>query len=392
MRNTNLEVVDLCSQLIKAPSLSGEEEAVVKVAQRYWESKGQGSFSIDKYGNFIAELKGASPGVTILFDAHVDTVPADASVWSKDPWSGDIDEDKVYGRGASDMKGALAAMMAGALQFYTETGGQFSGKICIAGVVHEECFEGVSARLISKAVQPDLVVIGESSQLNLKIGQRGRAEIIVETFGVNAHSANPDTGQNAVYDMAKVIQLIQTITPPIQPSLGKGILELTDIKSAPYPGASVVPDYCRATYDRRLLKGETPESVLKPLQDAVDSLCKTNPEMKVKVSLSRGKEMCYTGCEIVGERFFPAWYYHQEESFVQKALQGIRSAGIEPEITSYSFCTNGSHYAGEAGIPTIGFGPSRENLAHTVDEFIEISQLQGACSGYQGIMRSFLIQ
>ena len=391
MEITDQEAVELCSRLIKSPSVSGQEQGVVEIARAYWESKGLGSFSVDRYGNFVAEVKGNRPGQTILFDAHIDTVPADPSQWSMDPWCGDIREGKVYGRGASDMKGALASMLAGAAAFHAETGGNFAGRICVAGVVHEECFEGISARLISEAVKPDLVVIGEASRLNLKIGQRGRGEIIVETFGVNAHSANPETGRNAVYDMARVIQAIREIAPEEQEHLGKGILELTDIKSDPYPGASVVPDYCRVTYDRRLLKGETPESVLKPLKEKAAALTAEDPAMKIHVSLAEAAEMCYTGNEISGERFFPAWYYDQEEPFVKKALQGLRSAGLAPEITTYSFCTNGSHYAGEAEIPTIGFGPSRENLAHTVDEYIEISQLEGACLGYQGIMKVFLM-
>ncbi|NHW59810.1 peptidase dimerization domain-containing protein, partial [Escherichia coli] len=84
-----------------------------------------------------------------------------------------------------------------------------------------------------------------------------------------AHSANPDAGINSVYKMAKLIEKIRTLTPSVHPVLGKGILELTDIKSSPYPGASVVPEYCRATYDRRLLVGETKEQVLAPLQKAI---------------------------------------------------------------------------------------------------------------------------
>ena len=288
------------------------------------------------------------------------------------------------------MKGALAAMLWGAAEFAEKKGGNFAGAVHVAGVVHEECFEGIAARKISEAIKPDLVVIGEASQLNLKIGQRGRAEIVVETFGKNAHSANPEKGRNAVYDMAKLIPVIQAIPCEYQEELGKGILELTDIKSLPYPGASVVPDFCRATFDRRLLVGETPESVLAPLKEAIAGLQKADPDFKAEVSLAKGKELCYTGNTIEGERFFPGWFYPEDSDFVQKTLAGVRSAGIEPEITTYSFCTNGSHYAGEAKIPTIGFGPSRENLAHTVDEYIEIDQLEKVCAGYKGIMESFL--
>ncbi|MCQ4379972.1 peptidase dimerization domain-containing protein, partial [Clostridioides difficile] len=113
---------------------------------------------------------------------------------------------------------------------------------------------------------------------------RGRGEIVVETFGKPAHSANPEKGVNAVYKMANVIQKIQQLVPPTHPVLGDGILVLTDIKSSPYPGASVVPDYCKATFDRRLLVGETREGVLAPIQALLDEMMKEDPELNAKVS------------------------------------------------------------------------------------------------------------
>jgi len=144
-----------------------------------------------------------------------------------------------------------------------------------------------------------------------------------------------------------------------------------------------VPDYCRATYDRRLLVGETRESVLKPLLELIRNCKERDPKFDARVSFASGVERCYTGDEIRGERFFPGWVFDQDDAFVQTALAGLRSAGLDPEITQYSFCTNGSHYAGEAGIRTIGFGPSREDLAHTIDEYIEVDQLIKATEGYR---------
>ncbi len=286
------------------------------------------------------------------------------------------------------MKGAVAAMMAAAAFFTEDTQRDFAGDIYVSGVVHEECFEGIAARTITERIHPDCVVIGESSELNLNRGQRGRAEIVVETFGKPAHSANPRAGINAVYKMAALIREIAKLAAPMHPILGEGILELTDIKSSPYPGASVVPDYCRATYDRRLLVGETRESVLQPLLSLIDELKARDPQFDATVHFAAGIEHCYTGAEIRGERFFPGWVFDQEVDFVQTALAGLRSVGLQPEITQYSFCTNGSHYAGEAGIPTVGFGPSRENLAHTIDEYIEVDQLLQAAEGYYGIQRA----
>lgn len=383
-------LIKLLQEMIQQQSFSGEEEGVAKVIERNLLDLGYDSVTFDKYGNVIGCIKGNRPGKKILFDGHIDTVTIPEGTrekWSHDPFEAKIVDGKLYGRGTSDMKGPDATFMAACAFFAEDCKKDFAGEIYVAGVVHEEIFEGVAAREISKNVKPDYVVIGETSELNLKIGQRGRGEIVIETFGKPAHSANPHEGINAVKKMAKVILEIEKIVPPTG-SLGLGILELTDVKSSPYPGSSVVPSGCRATYDRRLLVGETKESVLAPIQEVLDRLMAEDPELKATVSYAYGKEKCYTGEYIEGERFFPGWHYSEEDEFVQMAMKGLTEAGIDYNVTQYSFCTNGSHYAGEAGIRTIGFGPSTEILAHKIDEHIEIEQLRKGAAGYYGILKA----
>ena len=153
----------------------------------------------------------------------------------------------------------------------------------------------------------------------------------------------------------------------------------------------MVPEYCRATLDRRLLTGETKESVLAPVKELIARLEKEDPQFSAKASFSVGKEKCYTDAEIQGERFFPGWYYDPKEDYIQKILGKVREAGYDPELTQYSFCTNGSHYAGEKGIPTIGLGPSREDLSHTVDEYVELTQLFGGVECYYAVMEALLL-
>lgn len=384
-------VIDLCQKLIQAKSYSGEEDKVADVLSNYMKKAGFDEVKIDYYGNIIGCIKGNKPGKKLLFDGHIDTVPVtDESAWTFPPFEARIHNGKIYGRGTSDMKGAVAGMVCAAETFLKDTGKDFAGDIYIAGVVHEECFEGVAAREISKNIHPDYVVIGEASNLNVKVGQRGRAEIVLESFGKPCHSANPEKGINSVYKIMKAIDAIQTLVPTEHPVLGKGILELTDIKSSPYPGASVVPEYCRATYDRRLLVGETKESVLEPIQKLIDKLQEEDPQMNIKVSYAVGNEICYTKNQISGERFFPGWLYDEKSDFVQDVLSELKGMGFTPEVTQYNFCTNGSHYAGEAGIKTFGLGPSKENLAHTVDEYIEIDQLTKVTECYYGVMKALL--
>lgn len=385
------QVISLCQALVQQKSYSGGEAGVVSVLSENMKAMGFDEVNVDRYGNIVGCIKGKRPGKKLLFDGHIDTVPvSEETEWMYPPFGAEIHEGKIYGRGTSDMKGAVAAMTTAAANFAKDTDKDFAGEIYVAGVVHEECFEGVAAREISGNVKPDYVVIGEASQLNLKIGQRGRAEIVVETFGKPCHSANPEKGINAVYKMAKVIEAIRTLVPTEHPVLGKGILELTDIKSAPYPGASVVPEHCRVTYDRRLLVGETKESVLAPINELLNKLMAEDSELKVKASYAVGKEKCHTGNSIEGERFFPGWLYDENDDFVQAVYKQLKEKGFSPEITQYNFCTNGSHYAGEAGIKTFGLGPSRENLAHTLNEYIEVEQLTKITECYYGVMEALL--
>lgn len=386
------EVISLCQELIQKTSLSGHEKNACEALQEYMIAQGVfDSIHRDEYGNILACINGKDAGPTVVFDGHIDTVPVqDETKWTYPPFAAEIHNDRIYGRGASDMKGALAAMTVGAVQYAKKTHKSFAGRLYVVAVVHEECFEGVAARNISKAINPDYVIIGEASNLDIKIGQRGRAEIVLESFGHSCHSANPEKGINAVYKICEAIERFQHIEIMEQPALGKAILELTDIKSTPYPGASVVPNYCRATFDRRLLLGETQASVLLPLQMILTELMEKDKKASYRLSYAFGQEQCYTGNKIEGTRFFPSWLCDEKEQFVQASLHSLHQHGFSPKIRKYNFCTNGSHYAGEAGIPTFGMGPSREDLAHTVDEFIELSQLSKAVICYEAIMEALL--
>lgn len=382
-------LVEFCREAIRIPSYSGKEQGVAELIRRAMrEEYGFDEIIIDRYGSVIGFINGSRPGKTILLDGHIDHVDViDREEWQHDPFGAEICGGRIYGRGTSDMKGGVTAMVAAAGDFARENNHDFAGRICVSGSVHEECFEGVSCREISRIVKPDMVIIGEATTTTIKIGQRGRAEVIVETEGVSCHSSNPHKGVNAVYHMMTVIEEIRKIVPNEHPILGKGILELTDIMSLPYPGASVVPALCRATFDRRTLVGEDEESILQQVQRAIERAAKRIPGLKARAYISEGKEPCWTGDTIASKRYFPAWVVDEQADFVQKAVKGLRDIGVEAKISHFDFCTNGSHFCGEAGIPTIGYGPSLESLAHVRDEYIEIEQLIKAYNGYKGILK-----
>ena len=122
------------------------------------------------------------------------------------------------------------------------------------------------------------------------------------------------------------------------------------------------------------------------MNEAIARAQETHPGLKARCYLAEGEEKCWTGDTIRAKRYFPAWVTEADSELVQAALKGLKDAGIEAPLSHFSFCTNGSSFCGEAGIPTIGYGPSLESLAHVRDEYIEIDQLLKSCKGFESIL------
>jgi putative selenium metabolism hydrolase len=385
-------LLKLCRDAIRTKSLSGQEENMASLLSDTMKKTRFEKIESDRFGNVVGRIVLGKGGKKLLMEGHMDHVDvSDPSKWTHDPYGAEIVDGKMYGRGTSDMKGNLCAMLLAAAFAAEDKKDALNGEILVAGAVHEECFEGVASEEIGENWKPDAVIIGEASNLTVKRGQKGRAEILVETLGKSAHSSNPAAGVNAVKKMARFLtELEKEFVPPTHPVLGEGILEVTDILSSPYPGASVIPDLCKATFDRRLLVSEDEETILLPLRRVFERLAAEDPDFRARAALAEGHEKCYTGADIAARRFAPGWVLDEKHPFLKQVLSGLASAGQKPELAHYIFCTNGSYYAGKAGIPTIGYGGSLESLAHVVDEYIELEQLYKACEGYYGIIGAVL--
>jgi putative selenium metabolism hydrolase len=376
-------LVDFARDLVRIRSLSGEEGPAAERVSREMRQLGFDDVSVDSIGNTIGVIEGQETGPTMLLDAHVDTVGiAPGTEWQRDPFGGDVEGGYLHGRGSADMKGALAAMVHGAADVDRRS---LHGRLVVSASVMEEVMEGCALREVMDALHPQYVVIGEATDLNLNLGGRGRAEIHVETHGRPAHSSSPSFGHNAVYDMVRVIGAIQSITFREDPLLGPALIELTDIISDPYPGHSVIPSRCRATFDRRLLTDETLDDVIRQIADLPGL-----GDVDFDVSIPTGEFETFSGERIRGKKVFPAWSFDDDHPFVRSALQGLQSAGLDPALGAYRFCTNAAHSAGTAGVPTVGFGPGREEDAHVVDERLSLKDLERAAGGYRGIVMAVL--
>ena len=381
----NKELLQLAQQLIRIKSITGQEQELAAFIKSTMLDMGYDDAIIDEAGNVIGMIKGAGD-FKLLFDAHIDTVGVGAeSDWTHDPFGGEIEGGRLYGRGAADMKGSLAAMLYAGATLVPQKD-RIPGTIFISGTVSEEIAEGQCFELVLDRVKPDLVVIGEASELNLKIGQRGRAEIQVTAKGKSAHSSNPELAVNAGEHLVDAISALRKIKLRQDPLLGEGIMVLTDLISRPYPGQSVIPYEASCTYDRRLLVGETEAGVLGELKDCLAEAAAKIPSLNITVNIAEEQHTTYTGHSFTNKRFYPAWKLEEDHPYTQKALKALQGSGLEPQITAYRFCTNGSTSCGKRGIPTIGFGPGRENDAHVVDESISVEDLEKAMKGYRGLM------
>ena len=373
----------LAQMLIRQRSLSGEESAVVELIISEMQRLGFDHVWKDKNGSAIGVIKGTLPGSTLLLDGHCDTVGVAPGVsWTHDPFGGEIKGGVIYGRGAADMKGALAAMIHAAASMDRS---RLKGEVDVSATVMEESLEGASLQAVMEALAPDFVVIGEATYLNLNRGGRGRAEIHLETIGRPAHSSSPHLGRNAVHDMMKVVRAVESLPVKTDPLLGQTVFALTDIISDPFPACSTIPSRCRVTYDRRLIAGETSDEIL----DAI----RTSPELQgigLRAEIATAEHHTYTGAILRGTKFLPAWTFPEADSFIQACLHGLRTAGLHPKIGAYRFCTNATYSAGVAGVPTVGFGPGREEDAHIVDEHLELKSLIAAKKGYRGIIDAVL--
>jgi putative selenium metabolism hydrolase len=381
----NKELLQLAQQLIRIKSVTGQEQELAEFIKSTMLAMGYDEAIIDDAGNVIGMIKGAGD-FRLLFDAHIDTVGIGAeSDWAYDPFGGEIEGGRLYGRGAADMKGALAAMLYAGATLVPQKD-RLPGTIFISGTVSEEIAEGQCFELVLDRVKPDLVIIGEASELNLKIGQRGRAEIQVTAKGKSAHSSNPELAVNAGEHLVDAISALRAIKLRQDPLLGEGIMVLTDLISRPYPGQSVIPYEASCTYDRRLLVGETEAGVLGELQDCLAEVAAKIPSLNVAVNIAEEQHTTYTGHSFTNKRFYPAWKLEEDHPYTQTALKALQDSGLEPQITAYRFCTNGSASCGKRGIPTIGFGPGRENDAHIVNESISLEDMEKAMKGYRSLM------
>jgi putative selenium metabolism hydrolase len=374
--------------LVRIPSYATQEGEVAKRLGAEMEKVGFLDVRIDRIGNVVGRI-GAGAGPVLLYDGHMDVVGAgDLSTWERDPFAAQIEDGVLYGRGAADMKGALAAMVYGAKQLI-DRGVSLQGDLYVVGVVQEEPCEGLGVQVLmeEEGLSPDAVLIGESTGLQISRGQRGRVEIKVVSRGRSCHASAPERGENAIYRAARLIFGIEMMSASLAEDrfLGPGTLAVTHIENT---GGSrnAVPDTCTFYIDRRLTLGETEAKALAEVQAVV-----LREEVNADLSVTEYTSTSYTGYEARARCYYPAWALDREHPLVRQVSTAIRDElGYRPEIGKWRFSTDGVYTMGVAGVPTIGFGPGDERHAHTADERIRLDDVERAARGYARIAAAYL--
>ncbi len=378
------DVVGIAKELISIPSLSGKEKDIAYTIKDLLNEQGVDKVFIDEYGNVVGVLKG-SINRTIVFEGHMDHVPpGDLSNWSINPYEPVIIGDKLYGRGSVDMKGAIASMIASAGQVRKED----IPSIYYVFVPYEEIAEGyIFGKCLKEtlSIKPDLVVLGEATNLNIYLGQRGRAVINVLVKGISAHASMPEEGVNALSAAAYLIDIIEARKDklPIDERLGKSTITPTIIECTP-KSPPMIPDKCIIIFDYRFVLGESKTRILGEFNHIGSHLKKLKILTDIKVSVKKEKAVMWTGKEINIEHWFPAWFNDNELTnkvldLIKKYVNEKASKGI------WRFSTDGIYSAGIMGVTTIGYGPGDERLAHKPNEYVPIDHLVKAVEGYKVI-------
>jgi putative selenium metabolism hydrolase len=380
------DLVKFMQDIIRIPSLSSEEGAVVERARQEMLRIGYDEVTVDPMGNLIGRI-GNGPRV-IAFDGHIDTVDVgDPGLWDRDPHSGDIEDGILYGRGTSDMKGGVASSIyAGAI--LKKRGIPENVTFYATATVQEEDCDGLCWQYIinEDKLRPDLVVITEPTSLRIYRGHRGRMELEVHTSGISCHGSAPERGDNAVYKMAGIIADIEKLNEELQPRepLGKGTVTISEIRSTS-PSLCAVADGCTIHLDRRLTIGETEETSVAEIL-ALPSVQKA----AATVTVLDYAVPSYTGLTYPTRKYYPTWEMAESEPEVQAAMTAyVEAFDKEAEVGHWTFSTNGVATAGMHHIPTIGFGPGHEHFAHAPNEQTEVEHLVCCAAFYSALVDQF---
>jgi succinyl-diaminopimelate desuccinylase len=336
--------------------------------------------SIDETMPSLIAWIGGGDGPTLAFNAHVDVVPiGERSAWTHDPFGAEIENGRIYGRGAGDDKASVAAQVMAGIAV-ARSGVELKGTLIVNEVADEESGGYHGARYVCEAdlITPDYVIVGEQTLNEVALGEKGSSPTIVRVHGRTAHGALPWEGANAIEAMAEIIVALrreywpiiaQRTNPYFHPSSSSVNMVSGGVK------ANVVPDYAEMTIDRRIVPGEDPDGVRQELREIAERAVAGIEGIRIEVIES------YEGRA--------ASLQDESSDLVTAMLAANEVLGLSSNLRGFSMATDGRFFAAK-GIPTIIYGPGDPSLAHIPDEWIGVDELLQATRAYALAAVAFL--
>jgi putative selenium metabolism hydrolase len=367
-------------ELIAIPSPSRGEDGVAAHVRKEMLRNGYPDAEIDRFGNVIGRL--GDGRTRIIFDAHIDTgVIGDRSSWRFDPYAGETKAGKIFGHGAANNKGGLAAIVhAGAI--IKELDLAADATVFVIGSIQTEECEGLAYKALFdvEKLYPHFVVLSMPTGMRICRGHRGRAEIQVTLRGQPVHASDPEKGFNCIYGITKIIEGIQALNKklPTDKFLGRASIAVTHV-DCEENGPNHLPESCRITVDRRLIPGESRKKVLSQIKE----LCKGT---RAKIEVVAYDRPSYRGLRLPMEKYFPTWLLPESHPLVEAAGAAYRSVfKKKAAIDRWTMSTAGVYTMGMAKVPTVGFGPSEESYAGPVNDHVRIDDLERTMAFYASL-------
>lgn len=371
------ELIGFAQLLVQTPSLSGQEAHVAALVEAEMQRLGYDTVWVDEVGNVIGRVTGGD-GPSLMLNGHMDHVDAgDPARWRHPPFGGTIHDGELWGRGAADMKGALAAMVyAGGL--VKKLGRMLPGDLYVSAVVQEEV-GGLGARHLARTLRVDRAVVGEASGNELRRGHRGRVELNARFEGRSVHASMPHLGINPHFTMARFLGRLQGLSMASDPEYGSSTVAPTRVASEP-ASANITPATLRLVLDWRNIPSESPDQIVSALEAVLaESLL---PGCKGEIGIASKELTSYTGFELSYPDVFPSFSTAEDHSWLQSARSVLVEAlGRNVELGIWRFATDGGHLA-KAGTVVLGLGPGDDSVVHTVEERVGVDELVESLVGY----------
>ena len=391
------ELVDFCRRLIQAPSETGKEAAVAAVYRAELEKLGIDSITVDEFGNVSGRLPAVVPSGNMLFCGHLDQVGIDAHFpgsegdWPFDPFEGRVADDHIWGRGASDVKGSLAAQVYGAylLKLLAPKG---SGDLILSAVGHDEASFPSGIKYLFETTFPklgwsiDAAVAGPATGLDVALGHMGKVELDVSVMGISRHISRRLEAVNPIFEARTLLDILERLDAelPISECLGKEIMAPTMIRSTSKHSAHI-PAACVVTVNWRFLPGRTKDDVAREIERACTTAAGSNARFNCLVEERSVSVRSYTGLEMTVSASCAAFLMAQAHPYVKGVVRALNAVGQQPRLTTWPVPTHAGYLGGTVGIPTVGYSPCEYRYNHTPQDRVSVRALVDAAVGYAAI-------